>query len=208
MQGPQENNDRVVLGGQEDMLGGLGLERVQRMETPSSGPGVRVDQEGHPHPQPWGEHGRCSPGIMVGAWPRGAKGSACPDSCCSFVTCPGSAKRRKVVLGVMAEGPLCPCVPVPPKTGIPSSTHPSGHRPCCHRNRLTSAGETPLYWPCMEKPWGEKKGASVGSQVGTIVSGHSPLGQRDYPEPTRVSPCWQRLPPGHLMPLEMLWPLT
>lgn len=35
------------------------------------------------------------------------------------------------MLGVMAE---VSCAPVPPKTGIPSSTHPGVHRPHCHRD--------------------------------------------------------------------------
>lgn len=108
------------------------------------------------------------------------------------------------MLGVMAE---ISCAPVPPKTGILSSTILVCTDPTA-TGTLTSAGETPLYWPCMEKPWGEKKEASVGSQVETIVLGHYPPGQRDYPDPTRGAPCWQRLPPGHLMPSEMLWPLT
>lgn len=173
MQGPQENNDRVVLVGQEDMLGRLGLERVQRMETPSSGPGVRVDQEGHPHPPPWGEHGRCSPGIMVGAWPRGAKGSACPDSCCSFVTCPGSAKRRKVVLGVMAEGPLCPCA---------SQDRHSQQHPSQWAQTLLPQGQTHL---CRRDP---TVLALHGEALGREKRGISGEPGGDY--------CLRSLPPG------------
>lgn len=65
------------------------------MGTPSSGLGGWVGQEGHPKTPALGRcgGGRCSPGTMEGAWPREAKGSVCPDSCCSFVICPGSRRR-------------------------------------------------------------------------------------------------------------------
>lgn len=48
---------------------------------------------------------------------------------------------------------------------------PMGAGVGCHRDRLTSAGQTPLYWPCMDKPWVVKKGASGGGQVETSASG-------------------------------------
>lgn len=67
----------------------------------------------------------------------------CPDSCCSFVICPGSRRRRKEVLGVMAEGPLSLAgaghwQPVPSRSGTPSSPCPRGHSPTAHGS---SAGQ-------------------------------------------------------------------
>ena len=64
----------------------------------------------------------------------------------------------------------------------------------CHGDKLTSAGETPLYWPGMEKPWGEKEGASGGARWGPLPQA-TPPGQGGHPEPTRVTPRWQRLGP-------------
>lgn len=90
------------------------------------------------------------------------------------------------MLRVMAE---VSCAPVPPKTGIPSSTHPGGHRPiatgtdsllqerrCC----------TALAWRSPRER--EKRDMSVEPGEDHCLRS-LPLGQRDYPELTRVTPC-------------------
>lgn len=133
---------------------------------------------------------------MEGAWPREAKGSVCPDSCCSFVTCPGSGRRRrKEALGVTAEGSLSPpgagCWhPATPRTGIPGSAHPGGHRPSAHgsrgwlpRGQTHLCGRHPAVLALHGEALGRKEGTSVGGQVGTPASGHPP-GQGGHPEPT------------------------
>lgn len=99
-----------------------------------------VDQEGHTTLPALGVHEGCSPGTMEGVWPREAKGSVCPDSCCSFATWSSSVRKRKDVLGVIAEGPLLSSGaefwhPAPPRTGISGSICPRRHRPHAHGSR-------------------------------------------------------------------------
>lgn len=191
------------------------------MGTPSSVPGGWVGQEGHRTPPALRGHRRCSPGTMEGAWPREVKGSMCPDSCCSFVICPGSRRRRKEVLGVTAEGPLSPggarhWHPVPPRPGTPSSPCPTGHSPGAHGSSAgRPQGQTHLCGrdPAVLALHGEaleREGRWISGGPGGDPSLRPPLlGQGGHPEPTGVSSHWQRLaPPGHPMSPRGLWPLT
>lgn len=162
---------------------------------------------GAPHtPSPgWGGHRRWSPGTMEGVWPKEAKGSVCPDSCCSFAICPGSGRRRKETLEVMAEGPLSPpgtrhWHSAPPRTGtplaapIPAGTEPvppgsRGGLPWGHTHLCgTDPAVLALHGEALQ---GGRKG-HYWSQVVTPASGHPP-GQGGHPEPTGITPRQQRL---------------
>jgi len=94
--GTPGNQEHGSAGGQVAMPGGPDQRGCRGWGPPPQGQVARWVRRGTPHPQPWGGHRRHSPGTMEGGWPREAKGSVCPDSCCSFVTCrrAGGGRRR------------------------------------------------------------------------------------------------------------------
>lgn len=71
---------------------------------------------------------------------------------------------------------------------VPAGTDPVpvGVGVGCHGDRLTSAGETPLYWPCMEKPWrGKRKGYQCRTRQGPLPQ-VTPWGREASPSPPEL----------------------